>query len=223
MSRKKQNKSQLAFFSLNLDYWLQWYRWAEAPHGPCWRHHFWWQGHSTGIGVLVKELPSWIFFVWVEALRPLKLWDPRKKQIVWNVGLEYEFAWWEQIIVVMFFFHVEMAKSFSWSQQHGATSFLLTVFETRIRSQHWKRLAFGSPGIYRKKKHGWAPNFQYNGRNGLQTSWGLGHQLSCWAGYHYGQGNGSGWKEMTESSRRLTTTSERKPWSMTSSLRWMCF
>ena len=178
------------------------------------QHRHW--GFGEGVAVLDFFRLGW----GLEALKTLR--STKKTDC-----LECWFGIWVCLvgtnIVVMFFFPMLRWLNLFWSQQHGATSFLLTVFETRIRSQHWKRLAFGSPGIYRKKKHGWAPNFQYNGRNGLQTSWGLGHQLSCWAGYHYGQGNGSGWKEMTESSRRLTTTSERKPWSMTSSLRWMCF
>lgn len=69
--------------------------------------------------------------------------------LVWNMSLLGGNKYCSDV-----FFSMLRWLNLFWSQQHGATSFLLTVFETRIRSQHWKRLAFGSPGIYRKKNTG---------------------------------------------------------------------
>ena len=113
---------------------------------------------------------------------------------------------------MFFFFHVEMAQSFL-----KPTTWSNFIFTHCVWNQD-KIAALEKAGVWEpwdtsKKTHGWARDSKTGPKH--PKHWGLGHQLSCWAGYHYGQGNGSGWKEMTESSRRLTTTSvQRKPWSI---------
>ena len=88
---QKQQITTCVFFFSNFDSWLQWYGWDEAPHGPCWRHHFWWQGHRTGCVTWVRWRSYLGFFTkesdlksisfggngFVFSLLPLKVWDPR--------------------------------------------------------------------------------------------------------------------------------------------------